>query len=590
MPHILELPNEPTTLEQKPRVQILPSPSPFDNGDTTDDGLDKALRQELESLSAGMDHLATIDNDDVKRVAYAKKIKQFLDRLPEPESQTPLPPSLTNFLSRLVSSTITFLATETHEQLVDLYFDILSLTTALDVTGRIWTTAVEGILENFELPVVLGESGKDDDATVKKTRRQFQRKAERIMMFVLGALDNMPEDTKALTDNVTYHCLVLCATFLGDETNRWSTANLKKQAEEILTHLLLHTNHTRTKPFRRSQLVARHAERILQENVKPYFMHQPPPLAMQKESARGGFGKGVREQWEADLGGDAQPWKVERVECVPVLVWVVMQLEHGQCGPLQPSLFPPLLTLLDDYQPTYKLVGARLTTHVLITCSAPVDVRRTNLGDVFFNSLLHCLTYHSEVELLEVALPAIVNLVPVIDQNGSQAFVEKLERVMQDGVLRGLSFAVGGSVAVIRTLVSSIPTLTRLLQLGTIRFLHPLLGIACEILQLHILDPQTQLRAAEAVVEIVKECWPRISKYRGVILKAVATAWRGIPAVVANKNSSEETLATTTTLKHHLKSICVLLRECCGEEIEPDFQLLLKVDRELYSELLDVQP
>ncbi|KAJ3015347.1 hypothetical protein HKX48_004654 [Thoreauomyces humboldtii] len=282
-------------------------------------------------------------------------------------------------------------------------------------------------------------------------------------------------------------------------------------------------------------------------------------------------------EWKADTVYDAQPWKEKRPDCVQVLTWVVLHIEHGQWGPLQHHLFPPLLTLLDDYEPRYKTVGAHLVRHAIVKNCSPMDVRRTGLGDVFFDALLPLLTYHSELELLKEALPCIVELVPVLEPKDSRPYYSKLERILQDGILLGLSFAIGGKIETIRVILSAIPPLISLLGLASVRFMKRLLGVSCDVLELHVHDVPTQIIAAQVIVRIETECWPRMAVYRGMTMKAAATAWRG-----AKDNDS----ADADTLRVLLKSIVSALKEICGELVEPDLRLLRRIDPRMFEDLI----
>ncbi|KNC97140.1 uncharacterized protein SPPG_07531 [Spizellomyces punctatus DAOM BR117] len=432
------------------------------------------------------------------------------------------------------------------------------------------------------VPPLFANNMDDDPSTETLTMAdKFRRRSQLFFEFihvVISGLTAEDQDAERLSDKTMYHLLVSCATFLGDERKRWCDEASHRAAEATLSCLLSYAKKTDSRIQRIPHLVNRYSERILEEHIKPYFRHAKVDDTGHRVIVK----KGTRQP-EDELGRyyDQQPWKVEKVECVEILSWTILQLEHGQFGPLQHHIFPALLQLLDDYDPIYKAIGVRLIQHAIVENSTPMDIRRTGLGDVFFESLLPCLTYHSDQPLLFAAITCIVDIIPVIEVKDSEVYHDKLGKLVEDGILRNLTFAIGGNFMVIRALIRTIPKLVSLLDVVGIRFLQPLLGISCEILELHQHDVTTQLAACDAIMALMRQYWPRIHAYRGLILKSAAHAWRGIMRGEKGRNDVEN-----QDLREALKGICTLLREICRELVEADFKLLLHMDREMYGSLV----
>ncbi|KAI8817464.1 uncharacterized protein EV422DRAFT_225831 [Fimicolochytrium jonesii] len=442
------------------------------------------------------------------------------------------------------------------------------------VDRETWVQTVEACVAALTVPTAFVRPLRNDEKSIA-ARTWFKQQAELSFGFVKVAIGS-PPDKEAL-ESVICPVLVACASFLGDEEGIWCCAHIRDKAQDLLTTLLSHH------PRRLSTLISAHAADILTTHIKPFFTHQRvhdtgnrAVVTKQQE---------IENVWSDEQPGDVQLWKTERVDCVQVLGWVVLHLEHGQIAPIQHLLFPALLTLLDDHDPAYKTIGAQLTHHAIVKNSAPMDIRRTGLGDVFFNFLLPCLTYHSDPPLLRSALPCIVDLVPVIEIVGSEAYCVRLERVMQEGVLRGLSFAAGGKVEVLRTILQIIPDLVSRLGIITVRHLQSLLGTTTTLLHLHTHDTPTQLLAARAVLTLIREAWPRVAQYRGVVMKGVAGCWRGLGVEKTEGQAGE---GEKGELRRLLREICVALREVCGREVEPDFRLLLRMNAPFYKNLVPI--
>ncbi|KAI8592802.1 hypothetical protein BDZ88DRAFT_406259 [Geranomyces variabilis] len=518
--------------------------------------------------------IADLSADSVPvRLEYAVRVTQLTTELPAvtDEAADEDCSSARVLLDKLVAEiTLARLGVESDEEVLDALFGLLRVAVGQKDADERRELAVTGVLSWCSVPVAFAKPPEQEGEKRTVLRRRFERDVGRVMKFLRDTSESIPQD-KTLSAEMLYRILVFCASILGDDTGRWSNETLRRDAEGILRASL-----SRTPSYGRrhslSTHVAAHAQRILTENVQPFF------VASHRQSDGRTAPPSAADQWRTDGVYEDQKWKTGRADCVEIFAWMVRQLEHGQCSRIQGLLFPPLFMLLDDYEPRYKALGARLTHHVVVTCSTPMDVRRSGLGDVFFESLLACLTHHSEPDLLRAAFPCVIALVSVIEVKGSEAYASKLERVVEEGVLRGLSFAIGGKLEIIRIILQVVPELTRLLGLGAVRFLKPLLGVSCETLELHEHDIATQIIAADAALALVVECWPRVPGRAGMVLKAAATAWRGVANVLTQE---------AEVLRRKLQDLCGALRECCAHSLDPDLDLLLRMDEQLYGPLVN---
>ncbi|KAJ3295129.1 hypothetical protein HK104_002988 [Borealophlyctis nickersoniae] len=381
----------------------------------------------------------------------------------------------------------------------------------------------------------------------------------RLMNLVILRVD--VNDRPNLNDDMTYDILLTCASFLGDDEGRWAFPETQAAANALLQTLLTGITTSDPQITSISHLVTRFLPRILEQDIKPYFRHPNVDETGHRASA---MRRKVPQK--TDFYED-QPWKVEKVDCVEIFQWSVRQVKSPHFGPIQHLLIPPILTLLDDFEERYKHRGVHLLRHVVVENSAPADIRRTGLGDVFFETLCRCLTFHRDPVLIKDTLSCIIDLVPVIEVKESQGYYAKLETILETGVLKGLQMSLGGKV----------------------RIVQPTLGSMCELLQEHRGDIPTQLAASEAIIRIVETCWPRVPVYRGLVLKSVAEAWRNFHRdETRDKEQGRYIREQTerTQLTANLRNICRLLRLACGDSIVPGFNLLLHVDEELFEDLV----
>ena len=90
------------------------------------------------------------------------------------------------------------------------------------------------------------------------------------------------------------------------------------------------------------------------------------------------------------------------------------------------------------------------------------DIQRTGLGELLIKvrcitfqkahakkDLNTCLTYHSDPDLVHEALFVLLELIPFVYGQGQKSS-ECLERVMDDGILKGLVYSLSGNVALIQ--------------------------------------------------------------------------------------------------------------------------------------------
>ncbi|KAJ3039946.1 hypothetical protein HDV00_011612 [Rhizophlyctis rosea] len=378
-------------------------------------------------------------------------------------------------------------------------------------------------------------------------------------------------------DDVVFDLLVFCASVLGDDQLRWTTNETRCAAKDLLKLLITACKSVKST----QQLVTMNIKRVLGDVVRPYFQH--PHVEYKQHRER----KAVKDGGGKEVDFQDQAWKVDRVECVEVLVWFVGEVKHPDFSPIQHLIFPPLLTLLDDWEPQYKQRGVQLLRHVVIENSAPADIRRTGLGDLFFESISRTLTYHTHPPLLRLALLTIIDLVPVIEVRESEAYYARMERILEDYVLRQLSLAMGDKVEVLRILLKGVGRVMGCLGIVGVKYLKPTLGSACDILEMHQGDVETQGVAAETVVAVIRTCWPRVPVYRGVVLKAVAEVWRGL-RVKEGRFGGEVDEGKERELERSLRTIVDLLRKCCGDELTPDLQLLLAIDESVFVDLIKV--
>ncbi|KDN49990.1 hypothetical protein RSAG8_01326, partial [Rhizoctonia solani AG-8 WAC10335] len=122
------------------------------------------------------------------------------------------------------------------------------------------------------------------------------------------------------------------------------------------------------------------AARVLNDHVKPLFQVSVHP------GVHLDTGRIKHNSISIQNMYDEQPWKINGVGCWNILTWVLLNLDSNDIETLWPLTIPPLLTLLDDYKPVYKLRGVAVTQALLAKAPASL-LRRTGVDELLFKSL-----------------------------------------------------------------------------------------------------------------------------------------------------------------------------------------------------------
>ncbi|KAJ3052875.1 hypothetical protein HK097_005496 [Rhizophlyctis rosea] len=337
---------------------------------------------------------------------------------------------------------------------------------------------------------------KVNDQKLKRQMLDFRQSLHDRSRLLASVMKCHVDSGETAKDGITYDLTINCASILGDDRERWASSDTQSEAQTLLASLVS----ILPRPINSiQQLVTKHLLRILNEEIRPHFQHPRAAYAQHRE----------RKESTKELNFQDQAWKMDRLDCVEILTWSLLQVKHPNFGPIQHLIFPPLLTLLDDWEPEYKQRGVQILRHVVVENSAPADVRRTGLGELFFECLSRTLTYQSHPPLVRLTLETIIPLISVIEIKETEAWYGKLEQLLEDGILRALVLAVGGKVEVLRIYLKGVGEVMGLLGVVGVKYLKPTLGSACEVLEMHQGDVETQVVAAEMVHSIIKVCWPR---------------------------------------------------------------------------------
>ncbi|QRW05517.1 short chain dehydrogenase [Ceratobasidium sp. AG-Ba] len=208
------------------------------------------------------------------------------------------------------------------------------------------------------------------------------------------------------------------------------------------------------------------ASQVLLVHLKPIFQGAVHP------GVRQDTGRAQQNPLDVQNMYDEQPWKFHGIGSWNTLAWVLSHLESDSFESLWPLIIPPLLTLVDDYDPAYKIRGIAVTNALLQRISASL-LHRTGIDELLFKALqsaLQNLTSDQSPTLLRAAMPCYLSLTNLVLNEDSIQKFEKLCAVVTDTIVPGWLYASSR----VELMVASVDVLLLIIQalgIGSARFL-----------------------------------------------------------------------------------------------------------------------
>lgn len=240
-----------------------------------------------------------------------------------------------------------------------------------------------------------------------------------------------------------------------------------------------------------------------------------------------------------------KPWKSgKEAQGLELLAWVVSALDERLVEEMWPMIIPPVLTLVDDWESKYKRIGAQLLQQ-LLAITPPLLLERTGLGEVFEGALMPAMTNvptivpeDESVELLSVVYPALLTLAqvrfPMDLPSGSKrpsSDVQRertkyFDRILRDGILQGYDIA-GQYPRVVTLLFQKLVSVLNGLGPESIKHLMYVLPVLTGTLSHSgsVGHPPLLFADIEAIQTVIRTCWPRMTKWKGEVLKGLTLCW-----------------------------------------------------------------
>ncbi|KAG8721617.1 hypothetical protein FRC08_011807 [Ceratobasidium sp. 394] len=320
------------------------------------------------------------------------------------------------------------------------------------------------------------------------------------------------------------------------------------------------------------------ASQVLLEHLKPIFQSAVHP------GVRQDTGRVKHNPLDVQNMYDDQPWKTHGVGSWNVLVWVSSNIESESIESLWPLIIPPLLTLVDDHEPSYKLKGIMATDALLRKAPASL-LRRTGIDELLFKALqgaLQNLTSDQSPDLLRAAMPCYLALVDLVLPDDTAQRFDKLCELVTDTIVPGWLYASSRAELMIAS-VEVLSPVVNALGTSSARFLKAFIPQLTENLLPKEFSPvettlALQLTSGKCLLVLMKNTRPRIAHWRHRILDAILRCWVDITDKPEQRNDA---------LKELLVGLFGELLVSSGGLLEKELSTLKDLDAAMFSGLLN---
>ncbi|KZT60838.1 hypothetical protein CALCODRAFT_480483 [Calocera cornea HHB12733] len=322
-------------------------------------------------------------------------------------------------------------------------------------------------------------------------------------------------------------------------------------------------------------------ELVLKEHIKPLFQATPHPqvnLDSGRKLPHQAGGNSAAQDFYED-----QVWKRKGIGCWNTLWWCVEHLPTDSFQDMWPLLVPPIMTMMDDWQPQYRIKALRIVDNLLERADAQL-LKRTGIDTLLFTSLENSFSQLHTPEtprLLFEAIRCYILLTSRVTAPDSEERFNRVSDAISKGVLNAWSYA-GNDLATMQSAAEALALLVRELGIGSVRFLKAIIPQLSDNLYTKPFVPPAralQLSTAQCLGVVIQECAPRIGEWKEQILFGLLKAWVEVNRIVSKDQD-------TLTLQAELKEMWNELLIACPTIPEVEAPQLQALDTNMFQALI----
>ncbi|KAG9488549.1 TELO2-interacting protein 2 [Eleutherodactylus coqui] len=321
--------------------------------------------------------------------------------------------------------------------------------------------------------------------------------------------------------------LLLCGAHIHDTP--WSDAQIRRLAKQLLRTLLEASSCTSVAELLKGR--------------------QEPPYRTFLEALRLLGPRLRKDTWESHPDSKL------------VFSWMLFRVPRPWLSDFLSRVMPPSLLFSDDYKPENKVLGIRCLHHIINNVPA-AELRQYNRALVVFHALRNHL-YSTDVEVIEVVLPCLLDLFPVLHKPPpALGTYQKDGENPSDQVLQLVltHMEMEHKIALRRLYARTLPALQERLGVRIVRHMKRLLRVIVGYLEVYDGPEETaRLSILETLQGTIKYAWPRIPPRLPLLLKALVKLIYELSSE-SNPNSAP---VTEALLKGATE--CLLLLDKCSK-------------------------
>ncbi|XP_056427088.1 TELO2-interacting protein 2 [Hyla sarda] len=332
---------------------------------------------------------------------------------------------------------------------------------------------------------------------------------------------------KCILRCATAPLLLLCGAHIKDAP--WSDGESRHLANQLLRSILKESDYTSV------------AELLKGPEEQPYTTFK---------EALGMLGPRLRKDtWES------------HPEAKLVFSWLLFQVPRPWLSEFLSMVMPPSLLFSDDYKTENKVLGVRCLHHIIRNVPA-AELRQYNRALVAYHALRNHL-YTKDAEVIEVVLPCLVDLFPVLhkpapvvgafQKDGECPSDQVMQLVLTDMEMEH-------KIVLRRLYARNLPALQERLGIRIAHHMKRLLRVIVGYLEVSDgPEESARLSILETLQGTIKYAWPRIPPRLPLLLKAL------VKLLYELSSESNQISAPVTEALLSGATECLLLLDRCSK-------------------------
>ncbi|KDQ20846.1 hypothetical protein BOTBODRAFT_124701 [Botryobasidium botryosum FD-172 SS1] len=431
--------------------------------------------------------------------------------------------------------------------------------------------ALTGLVDSLRVPEEFSWQEYENDTRTKEKLASWQIGSAHRLQDLAALLEKHPSLVKVHVAPI----ILAVASFVGDDP--FITAQARSTAVGCLDAIA--RAHVTADEQRAMVKVT------LESGIKPLFIGNIHPVINPetgRKLPRAAGGAGAAQDFYED-----QLWKQRGIGCWNTIRWCIQHLGREDIDEIWPLIIPPVMTILEDYDPPFKIRGLLIVRDLLERVSGGL-LKRTGIDTLFYSAFTTALTFLTSPEtpsLLPLTISCYRLLVEKTTDPSSQTFYEKLWDLVSRGIINPWAWA-GDNLEIMIASVDALPELVISLGIGSSRFLKAFIPQLSDNLipkPYTLISRRLQLSSAKCLIVIIQECKPRIASWNGRILDGILRCWVSLQEAGESGDTDGELSAT---LSQCLQDLCIALPEATPDLHKNEFCRLRELDETMFTPLL----